>query len=158
MLQSICVVYERARFARDASRSLARSAFGTKSTSVRVHYRRMIDGKLTFSQTRPGAGALMGALSMAAFGGVVAMVFLGFGEAPMLGVGTSLLLGGLFGGLFGGLAGAIIGTTEPAKPLADAEALLVDGRAAVVAEFGDSEVAGAAKRMLMRLRGAHLER
>lgn len=155
MHRSIVVVYERARDARDASRALMRSAFGAKTDSVRVHYRRMIDGKLTVSQTRPGFGAFWGSLSMAALGAVLALFAFGMGESSMMSPWASMLTGAIFGGGFGALAGALIGTTEPAKELADAESMLEGGRAAVVAEFSDPTTADAAKRMLMRMGGVH---
>jgi hypothetical protein len=155
MHRSICVVYERARDARDASRALMRSALGTKTESVRVHYRRMIDGKLAVSQTRPTAGALWGSLSMAVLGAVLAFFGFGMSEPEMMSPWASLLTGAIFGGAFGALAGALIGTTEPAKELADAETMLEGGRAAVVAEFTDPTTADAAKRMLMRMDGVH---
>lgn len=155
MHRSIVVIYEGARDARDASRALMRSTLGAKTESVRVHYRRMIDGKLTISQTRPMAGAIWGGVLMAALGALLALLAFSLGEVPMLKPWTALLTGAIFGGGFGALAGALIGTTEPEKPLADAESMLVDGRAAVVAEFTDPGTADAARLMLMRLHGVH---
>jgi hypothetical protein len=155
MHRSICVVYERARDARDASRALMRSAFGAKTDSVRVHYRRMIDGKLTVSQTRPVSGAIWGSLSMMVLGALLGLLGFGMGEASMMSPWAALLTGAIFGGAFGALAGALIGTTEPEKELADAEAMLEGGRAAVVAEFSDPTTADAAKRMLLRMDGVY---
>lgn len=155
MHRSICVVYERARDARDASRALLRSAFGSRTDSVRVHYRRMIDGKLTVSQTRPGAGAFWGSLSMMVLGAMLGLVAFGMGDASMMKPWAAMLTGAIFGAGFGALAGALVGTTEPEKQLADAEPMLEGGRAAVVAEFSDPSVAAAAERMLLRMDGAH---
>lgn len=154
MHRSIVVIYDRARFARDAYRALMGSALGAKADSVSVHYRRMIDGKLTVSQTRPAAGAIWGGLSMAVLGAVLAVLAFGLGDPPMLNPWAALLTGTIFGGGFGALAGALIGTTEPEKPLADADSILSDGRAAVVAEFTDNGSADAAERLLLRLDGA----
>lgn len=132
-----------------------RSAFGSKTESVRIHYRRMIDGKLTVSQTRPAAGAILGSLSMMTLGAVLSLFAFGMGATAIMSWWVALLTGALFGGGFGALAGALVGTTEPEKPLADAESMLVDGRAAVVAEFSDPNAADAAERMLMRMSGVH---
>ncbi|HWB80702.1 MAG TPA: hypothetical protein VG755_37320 [Nannocystaceae bacterium] len=153
MHQSVCVVFDRPRDARKAYRSLTRSALGAKADSVAVHYRRMVDGKLQISQTRPGAGAVWGFVSMAVLGATISLFAFGLGANAPLSPWWALLVGALFGGGFGALSGALIGTTEPERTLADAETSMMDGRAAVVAEFVDPEHAAAAQRMLVRQGG-----
>ncbi len=154
MHRSVCVVFDRPRFARKAYRTLTKSALGAKADSVAVHYRRMVDGKLQVSQTRPMAGAFWGGLSMAVLGATVSLLAFGLGGSAPMDLWWALLVGAIFGGGFGALSGALIGTTEPEKPLADAEASLGHGHAAVVAEFTDPQLATAAEQLLLRQGGA----
>lgn len=153
MHQSVCVVFDRPRDARKAYRSLTRSALGAKADSIAVHYRRMVDGKLQISQTRPGAGAMWGFLSMAMLGATISLFAFGVGVNAPLTPWWALLIGALFGGGLGALSGALIGTTEPERALTDAESTMASGRAAVVAEFVDADHAAAAERMLVRQGG-----
>ncbi len=153
MHQSICVVFDQPRVARRAGLALRRSVVGDKAESVSVHYRRMIDGKLSLSQTRPGAGAFWGALSMALLGAAVLVVAFGIGDEPAMAPWMAVVMGAAFGGGVGGLAGALVGTTEPEPMLAEAEHML-QGHAAVVAEFSDPDAAGEAQRLLMSHAGA----
>lgn len=153
MQQSICVVFDQPSAARKAYRSLRRSRIGARAASLGVHYRRIVDGKLQISQTRPVAGAIWGSLAMAMFGAVVAFVAFGTGSSPAMTPWLSLLLGAAFGAGVGGLAGALVGTTEPEKALADAEPM-VAGRAAVVAEYTDPAHASEAQRVLLRYEGS----
>lgn len=154
MHRSICVIFRDPRAARQAYRRFIRSPFGRRASSVRMHHGQLRDGKLEISQTRPAAGAVWGSLSMAALGAVVMGVAFGSGTTPALAPWLAVLLGAAFGGGIGALAGVLVGTTEPEKPLSEADALLVDGRAALVAEFDDPTDVDGATRMLMNLDGA----
>ncbi|MBC8069581.1 MAG: hypothetical protein IAG13_14685 [Deltaproteobacteria bacterium] len=154
MHRSVCVVFDRPRFARKAYRALSRSSLGAKAESLSVHYRRMVDGKLQVSQTRPMAGALWGGLAMAGLGAVISLFAFGLGEARPMSPWMAMMMGAIFGGGFGALAGALVGTTEPEKKLTDAEPSMGDGHAAVVAEFDDASLADAAERLLLHHDGA----
>lgn len=162
MHQSICVVFDEPRVARRAYRALRRSSLGARAASLGVHYRRIVDGKLQITQTRPVAGAIWGSLAMSLFGAVIAFIAFGTGDPPAMTPWLALLLGAAFGAGVGGLAGALVGTTEPEKRLADADALLAEpvgpmghpGHAAVVAEYADPALAGEAQRLLLRHEGA----
>lgn len=163
MNQSICVVFDEPRVARRAYRALRRSTLGARAASMGVHYRRIVDGKLQISQTRPVAGAVWGSLAMSLFGAAISFIAFGTGDTPAMAPWLALLLGAAFGAGMGALAGALVGTTEPEKRLADAESMLAEpnhstggiGHAAVVAEFTDPALAGEAQRLLLRHEGAH---
>jgi hypothetical protein len=157
MSQSICVVFDGLRAARDAYQSLLASGYAENAASIEVHYRRLIDGKLPVSQTRTREGALWGGLGMAVLGGLVTMLPFAFvqesGVSPWMGA----LLGVVFGGLFGGLAGMLIGTTDPHRDLAEVDPLLAEGRVALIAEFEDDEMARTAEQRLLSFGGAPLD-
>ncbi|MBL8948691.1 MAG: hypothetical protein JNK45_36300 [Myxococcales bacterium] len=163
MHQSICVVFDEPRVARRAYRALRRSSLGARAASLGVHYRRIVDGKLQITQTRPVAGAIWGSLAMSLFGAAIAFIAFGTGDSPAMAPWLALLLGAAFGAGVGGLAGALVGTTEPEKRLADAESMLAQaaspldhaGHAAVVAEYTDPALAAEAERLLLRHEGAH---
>jgi hypothetical protein len=154
MHRSVCVVFDRPRLARQAYRALSRSPVGAKADSLSVHYRKMVDGKLQVSQTRPTAGALWGGLAMAILGALIMLFVFGLGQSPAMHPWMALLVGAVFGGGFGALSGALIGTTEPERPLAAAEPAMGEGHAAVVAEFHDAGLADAAERLLLHHVGA----
>lgn len=157
MQHSICVVFDGPRTARDAYQSLLASGYAEHADSIAVHYRQLIDGKIPISQTRSRGGMLWGGLSMAVFGAIAALLVLGDGDDPTMKPWMALVIGALFGGAFGALAGMLIGTTDPRPELAKADALLAEGRVALIAEFESAELADSAERRLVDLGGTRLD-
>lgn len=154
MHRSICVVYDRARFAHLAYRALLRSRLGEQADSVSVHDHGVVDDDLRVSQTRPTAGAAWGGISMALLGATIAFFAFSSGMPASMTPCVAIPLGALFGGCFGALGGALIGTTEPERGISDVASSLTHGRVAVIAEFASATTAAAAERLLLHLRGA----
>lgn len=149
---SVIVVYDRARFARDAQRVLLRSALGAKADSVSVYYRRLLDGRLATASCSPRATAIRWAVWSATLGALLALYAFASGETPLLDPWAALVTGTILGGS-SVVLGASLGMREPGLRM-EADAMLANGRAAVVAEFADRRRAAVAEKLLLRLEGA----
>jgi hypothetical protein len=145
----VCVIFDDLARARAAYRALSSSSLAIDMDDVHMHYREIRDDKLSWSQTRTPAWALLSALG----GGVLGMVIGGvawrlgaLSEVPLFAV---LLITGLLCGTFGALGGTLLGGTIPDKPLTDALPMIEHGRVALVAEFDHDADAKAAETFLM---------
>ena len=149
MAHYVCVIFDELAKARAAYTALSTSTLAIDMDDVHLHYKELREDKLPLSQTRSRNWTVWSG----AVGLVVGMVLGGiawqFGvldEVPLLFV---VALAGLLCGAFGALGGTLLGSTLPAKPLADALPMLEPGRVAIVAEFDHDAEAKAAEQFLM---------
>ena len=145
----VCVIFDDLARGRAAYQALSSSTLAIDMDDVHLHYRELRDDKLSWSQTRSRNWTVWSG----AVGLVVGMIVGGIAwragaldEVPLLFV---VALAGLLCGAFGALGGMLLGSTLPAKPLADALPLLEPGRVAIVAEFDHDAEARAAEDFLM---------